>query len=720
MSYLDDFRQRIDRDDYQGFLQLWEEYCGQDTPDGQEVVHALDIIRNSRFAGRFGKYAETALSLQEKVDDEKLKFDILRLVLDLETENSPYLAEIAFEALKKAYADDPYFNDKIRLIGLRNGDGFQGAIRNYELLTHLAVGAFVYHTGGWGTGEVIDVSMVREEIILEFEAVGGRKSLSFENAFANLVKLDKDHFLSRRFGDPDKLEEEARRDPVGTIRDLLSDLGPKSAAEIKEELAELVIPQEEWAKWWQAARSRIKKDTGIQTPKTIRDAFRLRDQELSHADQMREAMNGVEEPGKVLLIAYNFSRDFPEVLREPESRDFVKGKIGEFLGKEDLPVEYKLQMTALLEEFFEEKGEPTLEELVRGIEDLSQVVDDVSIGAFKKHILVVCREARDDWGSIFLDILFRMQQNSLRDYLIRELDSDEMRPKLTEQLEDLLEAPIRQAHLFVWYFQKVMAKGEEIILGGDEDKYRWFEGFLTLMHQLDYVPEYRELQKKMYAILTAKRYTLVRDILKDSPLEFAREFLLLESKCHLLSAHDHKIMQSLAEVAHPLLVEKREGEAAAELGIIWTTKEGYEKIRGRIEEIGTVETVDNAKEIERAREHGDLRENAEYKAALERRSRLQAELKMLSDQLNKARILTKEDIAMDTTGVGNVVELADASGKVNKYTLLGPWDADPDRHILSYQSKLAKAVIGLKVGDNFTYQDQQFSVKGISSYFNGH
>ena len=80
--------------------------------------------------------------------------------------------------------------------------------------------------------------------------------------------------------------------------------------------------------------------------------------------------------------------------------------------------------------------------------------------------------------------------------------------------------------------------------------------------------------------------------------------------------------------------EKREEEEIP----FWSTETGYNRVKERIQAISTVETVENAKEIEEARALGDLRENAEFKAALERRNRLQGELKMLSEQFNRARI----------------------------------------------------------------------------------
>ena len=146
-------------------------------------------------------------------------------------------------------------------------------------------------------------------------------------------------------------------------------------------------------------------------------------------------------------------------------------------------------------------------------------------------------------------------------------------------------------------------------------------------------------------------------------------------------------------------MRKKPEASTDDSGVIWTTAEGYQKLQYRIQQIATVETVENAKEIEVARSHGDLRENAEFKAALERRDRLQGELKFLSDQLNRTRVITKEDISPNEVGIGSIVECKNKKGEKVVYTLLGPWDADPEMNILSFQSKLAQQLKGLKVGD---------------------
>lgn len=206
--------------------------------------------------------------------------------------------------------------------------------------------------------------------------------------------------------------------------------------------------------------------------------------------------------------------------------------------------------------------------------------------------------------------------------------------------------------------------------------------------------------------------------MQEATLEEVKELLLLSTKCHSLSDHDKKIFHSLAEVAHPSLIKLRQktDTSSVESNIIWTTAEGYQKLQQRIQRIATVETVENAKEIEVARSHGDLRENAEFKAALEKRDRLQSELKLLSEQLNRARIITPEDISIDEVSVGSIVECKNQKGDVATYTLLGPWDADTDKNILSFQSKLAQQIKGLKVGQHFQFQGDEYTITRIRSY----
>ena len=251
MTYLQDFQKHIKNNDYTNFLKLWEEYCYSDIPDVEELKQILNETKNSELAKSFGQHVQRALLLWEKIEDEQDQYDVLKLIIDIQNKNDEDLAEITYKTLEKKYANDKLFNEKIRLVGLRTGENFQGAISKYELLSHVNKGKFVFHTSGWGTGEIIDFSLIREEMTLEFEYVIGHKNLSFDNALKTLVPLPDEHFLSCRFGNPDLLEKKAKENPIEVIKLLLKDLGPKNAAEIKDNLCELVIPASDWNRWWQ-------------------------------------------------------------------------------------------------------------------------------------------------------------------------------------------------------------------------------------------------------------------------------------------------------------------------------------------------------------------------------------------------------------------------------------------------------------------------------------
>ena len=104
--------------------------------------------------------------------------------------------------------------------------------------------------------------------------LGEQKTFHSSTRSKLFLPVPDDHFLALRFGNPDELEERLRKNPVEVIHCMLRDLGPSTAGEIKDELCELVIPTEEWARWWQTARAKIKKDTMIETPKNIRKPFK--------------------------------------------------------------------------------------------------------------------------------------------------------------------------------------------------------------------------------------------------------------------------------------------------------------------------------------------------------------------------------------------------------------------------------------------------------------
>ena len=720
MNYLDQFQKHLDSHDYPSFLTLWEEYCMGDEVDGEELRLVLTSVKESDLALPFGRHVEKGLVLWEKIESNELGHEVFKLIVDLQTRNDPEFGKKVLDYLKNRGPEDPHYHEKIRLIGLREGKNFKGAVSSYELLSHMKKGNFVFHNGGWGVGEIMDVSFLCEQLKLEFDYVPGLKELSFENAFKVLTPLQDEHFLSLRFGNPEELERRAKKDPGGVVRLLLRDLGPLTAAEIKEELYELVILKGDWTRWWQTARSKLKKDTLIENPKDHRDPFRLRKAEVTHEEMLQKALGSSPQVETLVQTVYSFLRDFPSMLKKESFCTDLNQKLKEAFKSEELTDALELQLHFCLQDLANGKeGADHVANLIKRFASPEDVVNSIQVIAFKKRAVVKIRELREDWVRIFLVLLLKIDQNSLRDYILSELIEEKKEAEIVKKLEELLSFPLRYPGVIMWYFQKIM-KEEELPFSDKNGKNRFFEAFLILLSLLEKSTGNRDLIKKMHTFLTKGRYANVRKIFRDNDQETIQEFLLLVTKCHSLSNHDIKIFHSLAEVVFPALSKlgkKYESGNQSEESPLWTTEEGYRKIKERIQTISTVETVENAKEIEVARSHGDLRENAEFKAALERRERLQNDLKTLSDQFNRARILTREDVHLDRAGVGMIIDFETEEGTRISYTLLGPWEADPENHILSFQSKLAQLMIGRRVGDKILVQGKSLVIANLRNYF---
>ncbi|MBU6447109.1 MAG: transcript cleavage factor, partial [Verrucomicrobia bacterium] len=418
----------------------------------------LEAVKASDLAKPFGLHVERVLPLWRILTDAKQAHNVLRLICDLQTTNSEELADLSTEYLRNQFPNDPLLSEKLRLVGLRNRERFQGAIRNFELLTHMKKGNFVFHTGGWGTGEIADVSLVREEISLEFEYVIGVQHFSFEKAFKTLIPLPVEHFYSRRFGNPDALEKEARDNPSELIRLLLKDLGPKTAAEIKEELSDLVIPGEDWNRWWQTARSKLKKDTKIECPKELKDPFRLLEEEVPHEVALHKALEAKPEVNATIQMVYTFLRDFPETLKNAEFKASLETRFKEVLTQEKLNDSQKLQVLFFLEDLHVGDTKQEVHKLVTHLHNTADVIRSMGVMGFQKRALQEVKKLRKDWTEIYFDLLFTVDQNLLRDFILSEADTAQNKEALKQKLNSLLMHPLSFPEVFIWYFQKIIDK----------------------------------------------------------------------------------------------------------------------------------------------------------------------------------------------------------------------------------------------------------------------
>ena len=72
----------------------------------------------------------------------------------------------------------------------------------------------------------------------------------------------------------------------------------------------------------------------------------------------------------------------------------------------------------------------------------------------------------------------------------------------------------------------------------------------------------------------------------------------------------------------------------------------------------------------------------------------------LEQMLDNARGTSFEKVDTSLVSIGTIVTLRDAdTSEEETYTILGAWDGDPDRHIISYQTAIGQALLGHKLGE---------------------
>ncbi len=130
------------------------------------------------------------------------------------------------------------------------------------------------------------------------------------------------------------------------------------------------------------------------------------------------------------------------------------------------------------------------------------------------------------------------------------------------------------------------------------------------------------------------------------------------------------------------------------------TAPGMQRLEDELRTLKSIERPAIIVAIAEARSHGDLSENAEYHAARERQSFIEGRIAELEEVLGAVEVIDPSSLTGDTIKFGAHVELLDEeTEKEASYQIVGVYEADIKRALLSISSPLAKSLIGKKKGD---------------------
>jgi transcription elongation GreA/GreB family factor len=202
---------------------------------------------------------------------------------------------------------------------------------------------------------------------------------------------------------------------------------------------------------------------------------------------------------------------------------------------------------------------------------------------------------------------------------------------------------------------------------------------------------------------------LVAELVRDADIEEVRDVARRLLMHPAIGEMDRRSLLGRIIKLHPpiqaLLVPQGREAAAAKVQGIVVSWESLEQRKAEYDELVTKRIPANSKDIAIARSYGDLSENYEFKAAKETQKVLMSRQGELEAMLNSARGTDFNDARTDTVGIGTVVTLTDLTeNKAVRYSVLGAWDSDPDRGIVSYPTALAQALLNKKVGDEADFE----------------
>ena len=131
------------------------------------------------------------------------------------------------------------------------------------------------------------------------------------------------------------------------------------------------------------------------------------------------------------------------------------------------------------------------------------------------------------------------------------------------------------------------------------------------------------------------------------------------------------------------------------------TAAGHAKLEQELHDLKHEERPAVIKAIAEAREHGDLSENAEYHAAREKQSFIEGRIQELEAVIAHAEVIDPKELSGEKVMFGASLKLVDEeTDEEVSYQIVGEYEADLERGLISNTAPIARALIGKSAGDS--------------------
>jgi transcription elongation factor GreA len=149
------------------------------------------------------------------------------------------------------------------------------------------------------------------------------------------------------------------------------------------------------------------------------------------------------------------------------------------------------------------------------------------------------------------------------------------------------------------------------------------------------------------------------------------------------------------------------------------TVEGEVALRDELQHLVKVVRPTIINDIATAREHGDLKENAEYHAAREQQSFAEGRIQEIESKLSNIQVIDINKVPHgDKVIFGSTATIINLeTDQTVTYKIVGDDEADVKQAKISYQSPIARALMGKEIGEVVVVKapsgDIEYEIDGV-------
>jgi transcription elongation GreA/GreB family factor len=265
---------------------------------------------------------------------------------------------------------------------------------------------------------------------------------------------------------------------------------------------------------------------------------------------------------------------------------------------------------------------------------------------------------------------------------------------LKETVSRLISQHAATSELLLW-FGRERTEDFVDILGPEV-----FRAMLTAMER----DQFNEKRSNRLRDFILEDQQLIAELTASADIDIIKDLTRALKLSPVFDDMDKRSLLARLVKAHPAVQSLVSGEQTKQESALLVSWESLERRRKEYEELVQKKIPANSKEIAIARSYGDLRENHEYKAAKEMQKVLLRQKDELEAAMTRARGQDFSNAKTDVVGPGTVVEVTDVvTNAADRFTILGAWDSDPDKGVISYLTPVAMALVNRKVGDEVEF-----------------